>query len=35
MTMSVLEDNPNSEKIERFYKKLGFLKDSTTYITKL
>jgi len=35
MTMSVLDKNPDSEKIERFYEKLGFLKDSTTYITRL
>lgn len=35
INMSVLENNPNSKKIESFYKKLGFVKDSTTYITKL
>jgi len=35
ITLSVLEDNPNSEKIENSYKKLGFLKDSTTYVAKL
>ncbi|NVM35097.1 MAG: GNAT family N-acetyltransferase [Candidatus Lokiarchaeota archaeon] len=35
ISLSVLENNPNSEKIENLYKKLGFVKDSTTYLAKL
>jgi len=35
ITLSVLENNPNARKIEKFYKKMGFLKDSTSYITRL
>ena len=33
--MSCAEANPKSEKVARFYKKMGFIKDSETYIAKL
>jgi len=33
--MSCAEANPKSKKVARFYKKMGFVKDSETYIAKL
>lgn len=35
ISVSSLSANPKSEKLESFYKKLGFVKDSTTYIARL
>ena len=33
--MSCVDAHPNSDKVAKFYKKMGFLKDSETYIAKL
>ena len=33
--MSCVAAHPNSDKVAKFYKKMGFLKDSETYIAKL
>ena len=33
--MSSVSNHEKSEKITNFYKKIGFLKDSETYIAKL
>jgi hypothetical protein len=33
--MSTVTNNPKHEKIKNFYKKMGFLKDTETYIAKL
>jgi|TARA_R100000152_G_C6766873_1_gene191960 hypothetical protein len=33
--MSCVEAHPKSEKVARFYKRLGFIKDSETYIAKI
>ena len=33
--MSTVVKHPKSEKISRFYERMGFLKDSITYIAKL
>jgi GNAT superfamily N-acetyltransferase len=33
--MSTAVKHPKSEKISRFYERMGFLKDSITYIAKL
>jgi hypothetical protein len=35
LLMSTVVKNPKHEKIKRFYKKIGLLKDSETYICKL
>lgn len=35
VTMSTVVNNPSHEKVKSFYKKMGFLKDSETYISKL
>jgi hypothetical protein len=35
VTMNRVMGHPKSSKISRFYKKLGFLKDTETYIAKL
>jgi|TARA_R110000824_G_C14819726_1_gene636573 hypothetical protein len=33
--MNCVEAHPNSHKVAKFYKKMGFLKDSETYIAEL
>ena len=33
--MSCVDAHPNSDKVAKFYKKMGFLKDSETYIAQL
>ena len=33
--MSCVEAHPKSHKVANFYKKMGFIKDSETYIAKL
>ncbi len=33
--MSTVVQHPKHEKIKNFYRKMGFLKDSETYIAKL
>ena len=33
--MNCVDAHPNSDKVARFYKKMGFLKDSETYIAEL
>lgn len=35
VSMSTVVNNPSHEKLKSFYKKMGFLKDSETYISKL
>lgn len=35
ITMSTMVNNPSHEKLKSFYKKMGFLKDTETYISKL
>ena len=35
VTMGVTMANPNHEKVSRFYEKMGFLKDSESYIARL
>ena len=35
VTMSCVTAHPKSEKVDRFYKKMGFIKDSETYIAEL
>ena len=35
ITMGVTMANPNHKKVSRFYKKMGFLKDSEAYIARL
>jgi hypothetical protein len=35
VTMGVTMSNPKHEKVSRFYKKIGFLKDSEAYIARL
>lgn len=35
ISINSVENSKNSERNERFYKKIGFLKDSTTFISKL
>ena len=35
VTMSAVCNNPSFDKVTRFYRKMGFLKDSETYIAKL
>lgn len=35
ITMSTVVNNPSHYKVKSFYEKMGFLKDSETYITKL
>jgi hypothetical protein len=33
--MSCVEAHPKSRKVAKFYEKMGFIKDSETYIAKL
>tara|TARA_R100001377_G_scaffold78669_1_gene56511 strand:- start:142 stop:600 length:459 start_codon:yes stop_codon:yes gene_type:complete len=35
ITMSCVEAHPKSQKVASFYKRMGFIKDSETYIAKL
>ena len=35
VTMNRVMGHPNSSKVASFYEKLGFIKDSETYIAKL
>jgi len=35
VTMSCVAAHPQSSKVAKFYKKMGFIKDSETYIAKL
>jgi GNAT superfamily N-acetyltransferase len=35
VAMSTAVNNPSHEKVKSFYKKMGFLKDTETYISKL
>jgi hypothetical protein len=35
VVMSAVEKHPGSDKVKKFYKQLGFKKDSETYIAKL
>ncbi len=35
VTLSCVENYPKKSKLEKIYKKLGFIKDSSTYIKKL
>lgn len=35
VSMGAVEKHPNSDKVKEFYNKLGFKKDSETYVAKL